>query len=136
MEMLTPEESPPLRYSCGSERLAGFGGDTEAHGEERLAPHHTGRRQGQKRTQGSSVSSAGRAGRGVIAADLRAGPPGPLEGLTLAWGLAPGSLLRASRSCSGLAGGAGCCVWAQASVVVRHWRMDRQGLRCKDGCSA
>lgn len=25
-------------------------------------------------------------------------------------------------------------VWAQASVVVRHWRVDKQGLRGKDDC--
>lgn len=73
--------------------------------EERLAPHHTGRRQGQKRTQGSSVSSARRVGRGIVAPDLGGGLHAPLEGLTLAWGLAPGCILCASQSCSGLAGG-------------------------------
>lgn len=55
----------------------------------------------------ASISSARWVGRGIVTPDLGGGLLAPLEGLTLAWGLAPGSILCASQSCSGLAGGVG-----------------------------
>ena len=111
---------------------------TQAHARKGSPTSHRGR-QGQRGPgAAASVGSAGRAGAASWpqTSGRSARPP---EGLTLAWGLAPALScvpLRAVQAWLGARGVAGTPGLQGARVEVRHWRVDKQGPRCKDGCLA